>query len=127
MTQYDYSIDNLERGGALATQEGTQHWGKTYAVSGLSGLDELFGLVVYGFDYEGNIGESGGWTPDKHQRRADPPTTPKSDDELDLAKMHDAGALLEIDRRFNGGIEPELSMTPHQFEKPTTRRAFART
>ena len=116
--EYDYSIDNLERGGALATQEGTNHWGKTYAVSGLSGLDELFGLVVYGFDYEGNIGESGGWTPDKHQRRADPPTTPKSDDELDLAKMHDAGALLEIDQQFNGGIEPELSMTPHQFEKP---------
>ena len=116
--EYDYSIDNLERGGALATQEGTQHWGKTYAVSGLSGLDELFGLVVYGFDYEGNIGESGGWTPDRHQRRADPPTTPRSGNDLDLRKMHDAGALLEIDRRFNGGIEPELSMTPHQFEKP---------
>ena len=31
--------------------------------------------------------------------------------------MHDAGALLEIDREFNGGIEPELSMTPHRFEK----------
>ena len=115
--EYDYSIDNLDRGGALATQEGTHHWGKTYAVSGLSGLDELFGLVVYGFDYEGNIGESGGWTPDRHQRRADPATTPRSGNDLDLGDMHDAGALLEIDREFNGGIEPELSMTPHRFEK----------
>ncbi len=115
--EYDYSIDNLERGGALATQEGTHHWGKTYAVSGLSGLDELFGLVVYGFDYEGNIGESGGWTPDRHQRKADPATTPRSGNDLDLGEMHDAGALLEIDREFNGGIEPELSMTPHRFEK----------
>ena len=103
-------------------------WSRTYAVSGLGGLDELFGLVVYGYDYEGNIGESGGWTPRRHQRHPTIQTTPVPLSEvmpkermlylLDLQGMHDAGALLEIDRRFNGGIEPALSMTPHQFEKP---------
>ncbi|MDE2837400.1 MAG: SwmB domain-containing protein [Chloroflexota bacterium] len=115
---YDYSILNIERGGTLVVQDGPQHWSRTYAVASLSGLDELFGLVVYGYDYEGNIGESGGWEAVRHQRKPDVVTTPALNDKLDLGEMDDAGALLEIDRRFNGGIEPELSMTPHQFEKP---------
>ncbi|MCY4583260.1 MAG: SwmB domain-containing protein [Chloroflexi bacterium] len=127
-----YQIGSVERGGTLTTQEDAQHWRGTYSVSGLSGLEELFGLVVYGYDAEGNIGESGGWTPDRHQRHSTIPTTPaalgapvahplmeaQKQFVLDLPKMHDAGALLEVDREFNGGIEPEVSMTPHQFGEP---------
>ncbi len=129
---YLYLIGNVERGGTLVAQEGTRHWRGTYAASGLSALDEMFGLVAYGYDAEGNIGESGGWTPDRHQRHATIQTAPYTPNEtvnypvmeaqkhfvLDLQQMHDAGVLLEVDREFNGGAEPALRMTPHQSEEP---------
>ena len=67
--EYLYSIgSNVQTGGSLAEQVDDDHWAGTYTVSGLNAFDELFGLVVYGFDYEDNIGESGGWTPPRHQR-----------------------------------------------------------
>ncbi|MCY4581243.1 MAG: hypothetical protein OXE50_00355, partial [Chloroflexi bacterium] len=69
-----------EGGGTLPAQEDAQHWRRTYEVSNLDGLDELFGLLVFGFDGEGNVGE--------------------------------ASVLLEIDREFNGGIDPEHALAP---------------
>lgn len=68
------------RGGTLATQEDGQHWRRTYEVSTLDGLGELFGVLVYGSDNEGNAGES--------------------------------SVLLEIDREFNGGADPEHALAP---------------
>ena len=67
-------------GGTLPAQEDAQHWRRTYEVSNLDGLDELFGLLVFGFDDEGNVGET--------------------------------STLLEIDRGFNGGIDPEHALIP---------------
>ena len=110
--EYLYSTgSNVQMGGSLAAQADENHWAGTYTVSGLNAFDELFGLVVYGFDYEDNIGESGGWTPPRHQRNSDEgPPTPN--DDLDLEEMDEAGVLLEIDQEFNGGAEPEHAVTP---------------
>ena len=115
--EYLYNIGgNVQSGGTLTEQADDDHWAKTYAASGLNGFDGLFGLVVYGFDHEDNIGESGGWTPDRHQRTPDigPPGTT---DELDLTEMDEAGVLLEIDREFNGGEAPEFAVTPSRRQR----------
>ena len=110
--EYDYSIgDDYQMGSMLATQESAQHWRGTYPASGLTGLGELFGLVVYGFDYEDNIGESAGWEPPRHQRTPEI-GPPKPNNDLDLSKMHDAGVLLEIDQEFNGDAAPEHTVAP---------------
>ena len=37
---------------------------------------------------------------------------PTPNDDLDLTEMDEAGVLLEIDREFNGGAEPEHAVTP---------------
>ncbi len=112
--EYIYSIgDDVQTGSMLATQESTQHWSGTYPASGLTGLGEMFGLVVYGFDYEDNVGESGGWDAPRHQRTADV-GPPKSKHDLDLTEMHDAGVLLEIDQDFNGGEAPVHAVAPNR-------------
>ena len=110
--EYLYSTgSNVQTGGSLAEQVDDDHWAGTYTVSGLNAFDELFGLVVYGFDYEDNIGESGGWTlPGTRETPDVGPPTP--DDDLDLTEMDEAGVLLEIDRQFNDGAEPEHAVTP---------------
>ncbi len=108
---YTYDIGELRTGHALTAQDDDAHWAGTYPASGLTGLGELFGLVVYGFDYEDNIGESGGWTPPRHQRTPEI-GPPEADDALDLAKMHEAGVLLELDDGFNGGATPEHALNP---------------
>ena len=108
---YGYDIGSLQAGHSLTVQEDEAHWAGTYPASGLTGLSGLFGLVVYGFDYEDNIGESGGWTPRRHQRT--PETGPPvEDDGLELTEMHEAGVLLEIDEEFNGGATPEFALNP---------------
>ncbi len=108
---YAYGIGGLQTGHALAAQDYDAHWAGTYPASGLTGLGGLFGLVVYGFDYEDNIGESGGWTPPRHQRTPEI-GPPEPDDALDLTKMHEAGVLLELDDEFNGGATPEFALNP---------------
>ena len=108
---YVYDIGELQQGHALTVQEDDAHWAGTYPASGLTGLGELFGLVVYGFDYEDNIGESGGWTPPRHQRTPEI-GPPEPDDTLNLTKMHEAGVLLELDEGFNGGATPEFALNP---------------
>ena len=99
------------RAHALTVQEDDAHWAGTYPASGITGLGELFGLVVYGFDYEDNIGGSGGWTPPRHQRTPEI-GPPEPDHALDLTKMHEAGVLLELDEEFNGGATPEFALNP---------------
>ncbi len=108
---YGYDIGELQAGRTLTAQEDDAHWAGTYPASGLTGIGELLGLVVYGFDYEDNIGESGGWKPPRHQRTVEiGPPLPNHD--LDLSKMHEAGVLLEIDEEFNGGATPEVALNP---------------
>ena len=108
---YVYDIGGIQAGHSLTVQEDEAHWAGTYPTSGLTGLGGLFGLVVYGFDYEDNIGESGGWTPPRHQRT--PETGPPVEDHaLDLTEMHEAGVLLEIDEELNGGATPEFALNP---------------
>ncbi|MYA49175.1 MAG: hypothetical protein F4Y25_00230 [Chloroflexi bacterium] len=108
---YAYDIGELRTGHALTAQDDDAHWAGTYPASGFTDLGELFGLVVYGFDYEDNIGESGGWTPPRHQRTPEI-GPPEPDDALDLAKMHEAGVLLELDDGFNGGATPGFALNP---------------
>ncbi len=108
---YGYSIGDLQTGRSLTVQDDDAHWAGTYPASDLTGLGELFGLVVYGFDYEDNIGESRGWTPPRHQRTPEI-GPPEPDDALDLTKMHEAGVLLELDEEFNGGATPEFALNP---------------
>ena len=115
--EYLYSIgDDVQTGSSLAEQEDDDHWAGTYSTSGLTGLGELFGLVVYGFDHEDNIGESGGWTPSRHRRTPDV-GPPVSNDDLELEKMDEAGVLLEIDREFNGDATPEFAVTPSRRQR----------
>ena len=110
--EYLYSIgDDIQTGSSLAAQADDDHWAGTYPASGLTGLGELFGLVVYGFDYEDNIGESGGWTPDRHQRTPNV-GPPLQGNELDLTEMDEAGVLLEIDEEFNSDEAPVHAVTP---------------
>ena len=108
---YGYDIGSLQAGHSLTVQEDEAHWVGTYPASGLTGLGGLFGLVVYGFDYEDNIGESGGWTPPRHQRTPEkgPPVEAHV---MDLTEMHEAGVLLEIDEELNGGATPEFALNP---------------
>ncbi len=109
---YDYSIgDGLQTGATLTVQADAQHWQRTYVASGLNAFDGLFGLVVYGFDYEENVGESGGWERPKHRRTSEM-GPPKTGNGLDLTQMEEAGVLLELDREFNGGGAPEHAVAP---------------
>ncbi len=108
---YAYDTGVLQSGRTLTVQEDDTHWAGTYPASGLTGLGELFSLVVYGFDYEDNIGESAGWEPPRHQRTPEI-GPPDEGDVLDLTEMHEAGVLLEIDEEINGGEAPEHAVTP---------------
>ena len=107
---YLYSVRSVQTGAQLIAQDDDLHWRRTYPASGLSGLGDLLGVVVMGADDEDNTGATDGWTPETH-RGASPPT---SSDPIALQKMDDAGLLLEVDRAFNGGAAPELSVSPRR-------------
>ena len=107
--EYVYSIRLLETGSSLTEQEDPLHWRRAYKASGLTGLGEMIGVIVYAVDEERNAVASPGWSPETLQ--GGPPSV---DDPLDLAAMHKAGLLVELDREFNDGAKPELRVTPRR-------------
>ena len=107
--EYGYSIQSIQTGSALVEQEDPLHWRRTYEASGLSGLGELLGVIVYAHDEERNAVSTPGWTADTQQNGP-----PKVDDMLDLEAMDEAGLLLELDREFNDGATPQLRVTPRR-------------
>ena len=106
--EYLYSIRSVATGSALVEQEDPLHWRRAYKASGLSGLGEIIGVIVYAQDEDRNAVSTPGWTPELNQ------SGPSEDDALDLAAMDKAGLLLELDTEFNDGAAPELRVTPRR-------------
>ena len=106
--EYVYSVRSVQTGSALVEQEDPLHWRRAYKASGLSGLGDLIGVIVYAQDEDRNAVSTPGWTPDSGQ------SGPSDDDVLDLAAMDKAGLLLELDTEFNDGVAPELRVTPRR-------------
>ena len=106
--EYGYTIQSIETGGPLVEQEDPLHWRRAYEASGLSGLGELFGVIVYAQDEDRNAVSTPGWKLGTEQ------TKPAVDDMLDLEAMDEAGLLLELDREFNDGATPQLRVTPRR-------------
>ncbi|MCY4581515.1 MAG: hypothetical protein OXE50_01765 [Chloroflexi bacterium] len=104
-----YSIRTLNTGNPLTEQEDPLHWRRAYKASGLSGLGEMIGVIVYAVDEERNAVASPGWSPDTLQ--GGPPSV---GDPLNLAAMHKAGMLVEVDTDFNGDATPDLRVTPRR-------------
>ena len=128
--EYRYWIESVQTGSSLAGQADDDHWAGTYPAPGLTGLGELFGMVVFGRDYEDNIGSTDGWTPEKHQGASPPAPLPAPRPletghyELDLTEMDEAGLLLEIDQEFNGGAAPEFAVTPNRRGRDDETESF---
>lgn len=110
--QYEIG-ERLRAGPTLFRHDEEPHWRRTYTAANLRGLDGLSGLVVVGEDEHGNTGATPGWTPTRHRQGA----PPALGDALDLDAMDDARVLLEVDRRFNGGVSPEEEVTFHRHEE----------
>ncbi len=106
--EYLYSIRSVATGSALVEQEDPLHWRRAYKASGLSGLGEIIGVIVYAQDEDRNAVSTPGWTPELNQ------SGPSDGDALDLAAMDKAGLLLELDTEFNDGAAPELRVTPRR-------------
>ena len=106
--EYGYTVQSVVTGTALTAQEDPRHWRRAYKASGLSGLGELIGVVVYAQDEERNNVATPGWTPSGQQ------TKPTDGHALDVEAMDKAGLLLELDREFNDGAAPVLRVTPRR-------------
>lgn len=105
-----YSIRGAPKtGSSLIEQEDPLHWRRAYKASGLTGLGEMIGVIVYAVDEERNAVASPGWSPDTLQGGP-----PKDGDELDLAAMHKVGLLVEVDTEFNNDATPDLRVTPRR-------------
>ena len=104
-----YSIRVLETGNSLTEQEDPLHWRRAYKASGLTGLGDIIGVIVYAVDEERNAVSSPGWSPETLQNGP-----PSVGDDLDVAAMHKAGLLVELDREFNDGKTPDLRVTPRR-------------
>ena len=104
-----YSIHVLKTGSALTEQEDPLHWRRAYKASSLTGLGEMIGVIVYAVDEESNAVASPGWSPETLQGGP-----PSAGDPLDLAAMHKAGLLVEVDTEFNGEAKPDLRVTPRR-------------
>ena len=103
-TQSSTGNANVDEMQNLTLQETETHWAKSYKVSSIEPhFEGLFGVVVVGQDDKENIGATAGWSAHPHREGtgAANDARPGEGDELDPAKMHDAGLLAEIDKVFN--------------------------
>ena len=110
---YNYTIgpatDGTNEANSLTAQESENHWSRAYKVSSpdLSGFaDGLVGVIVVTEDDEENTGATAGWSPSSHREAPTPIATNK----LNLAKMHGAGLLVEIDRSVDAASK--IFVTP---------------
>ena len=115
VTGFKYTIDDSNRPSSpLTSEEDANHWSKKYNVDSatFTGFDGLVGVIVVANDEADNTGATKGWSPLTH-RKTNPAGIPAGGQKLSLAKMDDAGLLVEVDRQFNGGVTAGIgTVTP---------------
>ncbi len=116
VTGFKYTIADSNRPSSpLTSEEDANHWSRKYNVDSatFTGFDNgLVGVIVVANDEADNTGATKGWSPLTH-RKTNPAGIPAASQKLSLAKMDDAGLLVEVDRQFNGGVTDGIgTVTP---------------